>query len=63
MTALPLNTKEIALLIEALAMSAARHESLAAFRPRGRNRFDHDEKAKQMRALRTFLLIGKRGIK
>ena len=60
---LTFNPNDVALLIEALAMSAARHESLAAFRPNGRNVLDHDEKAKQMRALRTFLIAAKQGRK
>jgi hypothetical protein len=50
-----LKVVEIDLLAEALEMAASRHESMGHV-TRGRFRYEHDEKANRMRALRVRLL-------
>jgi hypothetical protein len=50
-----LNARDIDLLVEALAMSASRHES-SGHVTKGHFRYEHDEKAQRMRALRIHLM-------
>ncbi len=50
---LDLGWEDRQLLVDALAMAASRHESMARAQKFGR---DHDRKAEQMRALRTTIM-------
>ena len=49
-----LSTRDLELLVEALAMAAARHESMGHV-TKDRFRFKHDDKAERMRELRRAL--------
>jgi hypothetical protein len=53
--------EELDLLIEALSMSASRHESQARFRKPGAVATAHDEKAAAMRKLRVRLMHRRAG--
>ena len=47
---------ELDLILEALLRAAARRDSLAAHRPRGRNVSEHETVASEMRRLRANLI-------